>query len=79
MLGPIARLVTIGVTNPFVKQRLASFTATVLQADLQTMTELLADGTITPVIDRTYPLAEAADALTYLETGRARGKIIVTP
>jgi NADPH:quinone reductase-like Zn-dependent oxidoreductase len=31
-----------------------------------------------PVIDRTYPLAEVVEAMTYLETGRARGKVIVT-
>jgi len=79
VLGPMKRLVAIGVTNPFVTQRLASFTAKVLLADLQAVNELLADGTIVPVIDRTYPLADAAAALTHLETGRARGKIIVTP
>lgn len=79
VFGPVKRLVAMGFTNPFVKHRLASFTAKVLLADLQTMNELLADGTVTPVIDQTYPLADAAAALTYLETGRARGKIIVTP
>jgi NADPH:quinone reductase-like Zn-dependent oxidoreductase len=29
------------------------------------------------VIDRTYPLAETADAIRYLETGRARGKVVI--
>jgi NADPH:quinone reductase-like Zn-dependent oxidoreductase len=33
---------------------------------------------VTPVIDRTFPLAQAADAIRYLETGRARGKVVVT-
>jgi NADPH:quinone reductase-like Zn-dependent oxidoreductase len=36
-------------------------------------------GTVTSVIDRRYPLAEAAAAITYLEEGRARGKVIVLP
>jgi NADPH:quinone reductase-like Zn-dependent oxidoreductase len=30
------------------------------------------------VIDRRYPLSEAAQAMEYLETGRARGKVIVS-
>ena len=38
----------------------------------------MAEGKVTPVIDRTYPLAEAADALRYLGEGHARGKIVVT-
>jgi hypothetical protein len=33
---------------------------------------------VTPVIDRTYPLTEAADAIRYLETGRARGKVVMS-
>jgi NADPH:quinone reductase-like Zn-dependent oxidoreductase len=35
-------------------------------------------GKVTPVIDRTYPLAEAAEAIRYLETGHARGKVAIT-
>jgi len=35
-------------------------------------------GKVTPVIDRTFPFAEAAAAMHYLETGRARGKVIIT-
>jgi NADPH:quinone reductase-like Zn-dependent oxidoreductase len=36
------------------------------------------DGKIVPVIDRSYPLADIADALRHAETGKARGKIVVT-
>ena len=38
---------------------------------------LVADGAITPVIDRQFALAETADAIRYSETGRARGKILI--
>ena len=48
------------------------------QADLLFVTELIAAGQVSPVIDRCYPLAEAAEAMRYLEAGHARGKIIVT-
>ncbi len=54
-----------------------SMLAKVKQADLITIGEMLADGRVTSVIDRTYPLTEAAAGLHYLETGRARGKVLV--
>ena len=37
------------------------------------------DGKVTPVIDRRYSLAETPEAIRYLETGRARGKVIIVP
>jgi NADPH:quinone reductase-like Zn-dependent oxidoreductase len=46
--------------------------------DLVFMKELLESGKVVPVIDRCYPLSETAEAIRYLETGRARGKVIIT-
>jgi NADPH:quinone reductase-like Zn-dependent oxidoreductase len=46
--------------------------------DLLVIQELLESGKIKPVIDRRYPLHETAQAIAYLETGRARGKVIVS-
>ncbi len=46
--------------------------------DLIYIKELLETGKVVPVIDRRYPLSETAEALRYLETGRARGKVIIT-
>lgn len=40
--------------------------------------ELIEAGKVTPVIDRTYPLSEAAKAIHYLEEGHARGKVVIT-
>jgi NADPH:quinone reductase-like Zn-dependent oxidoreductase len=40
---------------------------------------MLASGTITPVIERTFPLAEAADAMRIIGEGHARGKIVIVP
>lgn len=59
-------------------QPVASFMAQPNQADLLVLKDLLAAGKIVSVIDRTYPLAQTADAIRYLETGRARGKVIIT-
>jgi NADPH:quinone reductase-like Zn-dependent oxidoreductase len=46
--------------------------------DLLTLADLLATGQVTPVIDRTHPLDEAADAPRYVGTGHTRGKVVVT-
>jgi NADPH:quinone reductase-like Zn-dependent oxidoreductase len=48
------------------------------QADLVFVKELLEAGKVIPVIDRTYPLSDTADALRYLEEGHARGKVVIT-
>ena len=53
-------------------------TAKANQKDLLILKELLEAGKVTPVIDRRYPLSETAEAIRYLESGRARGKVIVT-
>jgi NADPH:quinone reductase-like Zn-dependent oxidoreductase len=62
----------------FGSQRLVSFIAKINKDDLAALGVLAEAGKLTPVIDRTYPLEEAADAIRHLETGRARGKIVVT-
>ena len=53
-------------------------TAKANKEDLVFIKELLEAGKVVPVIDRCYPLAETAEAIRYLETGHARGKIIIT-
>ena len=52
--------------------------AKVLQDDLTTLGDMIEQGHVTPVIDRRYPLRETAEALRYLETKRARGKVVIT-
>ena len=56
----------------------SGFTATPNRDDLEYLGGLVREGKIKPVIDRCFPLAEAAAAIRYLEEGHARGKIIVT-
>ena len=53
-------------------------TAKTNKTDLLILKELLEAGKVVPVIDRRYPLAQTADAIRYLETGRARGKVVIT-
>ncbi len=41
------------------------------------LNELVAAGKVTTVVDRSYPFAQVAEALRYLETRRARGKVVL--
>jgi NADPH:quinone reductase-like Zn-dependent oxidoreductase len=62
----------------FAGQKLCGLNAKVNQEDLRTVGELIEAGKVTPVIDRTYPLVEAAEALRYLEGGHPSGKVVIT-
>jgi NADPH:quinone reductase-like Zn-dependent oxidoreductase len=66
------------VVSLFVGQRLRGLATKVKREDVIALTELVEAGTLRPVIDRTYPLIEAPDAIRYLEEGHAAGKIVVT-
>ena len=61
----------------FVGQRLRGLTSKETREDLETLSELVQAGKVSPVIDRTYPLIEAADAIRYLEKGHPRGKVVI--
>ncbi len=77
-LGPAARGAKIMLLSPVVSQRLTVFLAQQRQDDLAFLRELIEVGKVTPVIDRTYLLTATAEAIAYLETGHARGKVVIT-
>ena len=76
-LGPLARMLTIPLMAPFVRQRMTLAMARTSAADLATLGDLMNAGKLTPVIDRTYELREAAEAVGYVAQGHARGKVVV--
>jgi NADPH:quinone reductase-like Zn-dependent oxidoreductase len=65
------------VLSWFVSQRFEMMLADLNGADLAALAALMQSGRMKPVIDRTYPLDQAADALRYLEKGHARGKVVL--
>jgi NADPH:quinone reductase-like Zn-dependent oxidoreductase len=75
---PLIPLVKALVLSRFVSQKFVPFLAKNSKDDLIVLKELIETGKVTPVIDRTYPLSETAEALRYLGTGHARGKVIIT-
>jgi NADPH:quinone reductase-like Zn-dependent oxidoreductase len=77
-IGPVNRMIKALVLAPFVSQKVGAFLAKPNREDLQLLRELIEDGKLTPVIDRTYSLNEVPEAIRYLEEGHARGKVAVT-
>ena len=63
---------------PLMTQKFALMEAQLSREDLANLGRLMASGKVTPVIDRSYPLSEAAEALRYVEKGHARGKVVLT-
>ena len=59
-------------------QKMRNFLVSMKADDLRPLTELIESGKVTPVIDRTYPLSEAAEAIAYVGSGRTRGKVAIS-
>lgn len=64
--------------SPFLRQRLAMFVGVVTADRLEQLTELIESGRVTPSLDRSYPLADAPDAMRRLAAGDVRGKVAIT-
>ena len=77
-VGPMARPLKAKLMSPFIDQKMGMMMAQGNKDDLNIIAELMQSGKVTPVIDRTYPLSEIREAVRYIETGRARGKVIIT-
>jgi NADPH:quinone reductase-like Zn-dependent oxidoreductase len=78
VFGPVAGIVRAVVANAFVSQQLRPLPSRQNRAELLAVTGLIQDGKLTPVVDRTYPLADTVEGLRHLEQGHARGKAVVT-
>lgn len=80
--GSIGRLLQTMLLRPWVARtsdhRLTTLMANPNTDDLRVLSDLIATGVVTPVVDRRFSLEEVPDAIRYVEDGRARGKIVVT-
>ena len=73
-----AGLLETAVLSRFGKQKMPFFLAKNNKEDYIALTHMIEAGTVRPVIDRTYPLPQTAEAMRYLETGHARAKVVIT-
>jgi NADPH:quinone reductase-like Zn-dependent oxidoreductase len=76
--GGFGRSLRAAMLSPFVGQKLKGLIAVERPEDLRFLAGLIEAGTVAPVIDKSYPLGEAAAAIQYVHEGRARGKVVVT-
>jgi NADPH:quinone reductase-like Zn-dependent oxidoreductase len=74
----IGRTLKAALVSPFVDHRLRPFFSKPNRQDLDTLREFLAAGTLTPVVDKTYPLADTAAALGYVGERHTQGKTVIT-
>lgn len=77
MMG-FGRTIRAGLLSPFVRHTLRSFISSPNRNDLEFLAGMLADGKITPAIDRTYDLADAAAALDHVGGRHTQGKTVIT-
>jgi NADPH:quinone reductase-like Zn-dependent oxidoreductase len=73
----LVRLLRPLVLAPFVRHRLRRFLSRPTQPDLELLRGLLEYGALRPVVDRVFALPDVPAALHYLETGHARGKVVI--
>lgn len=73
----LSRLLEAQIRSRIGRQRIATFMARGTHEDLVVLKELAEAGKLSPVIDRTYPLGEAPDALRYVGTRGVRGKVVI--
>jgi NADPH:quinone reductase-like Zn-dependent oxidoreductase len=76
--GGLGNLAKATITSMFVKQQGRGFLSMENKEDLATLRDLAETGKIAPVIDRTYPLAEGIEALSYVGEGHNQGTTVIT-
>lgn len=77
-LGGTERNLRAALWSPFIGQRMRAFISRERGEDIERLAEMIAAGAVTPIVERTFPLADTADAIRLLEDGNARGKVVVT-
>jgi NADPH:quinone reductase-like Zn-dependent oxidoreductase len=78
LVGPLGLFIRAQLMKRFVRHRLRVLSVKMSQQNLATLRQLAEAGTVSPVIDRAYPFAEAAEAIRYLEVEHARAKVVIT-
>ncbi|NGY60176.1 NAD(P)-dependent alcohol dehydrogenase [Lentzea sp. NEAU-D13] len=78
LFGPYRLIIQGKVLGPFARQRLVVLEAKPSKENLAALRDLAESGRLVPVIERTYPLTEAPDAIRHVESAHARAKVVIT-
>jgi NADPH:quinone reductase-like Zn-dependent oxidoreductase len=78
VLGGFDRSLRAVLLSPFVSQTLGMLTSSENSGDLRVLRDLIESGKLTPAIDRWFPLSDTAAAVSYVQDGHARGKVVIT-
>ena len=77
-LGGVHRQLAAIALSPFVRQRLTSMISKESAEDMAELTQLVEQGQVRPLLERTFELQEAAKAIDHVAAGHARGKVAIT-
>ncbi|WP_410670870.1 NAD(P)-dependent alcohol dehydrogenase [Amycolatopsis sp. cmx-4-68] len=77
-LGGVQRVFRAALLTPFVRHRLRGLVSAVRGTDLEELRKTIEAGRLTPLLDRTYPLADAVAAIEYVHKGHSAGKVVLT-
>lgn len=78
LLGPMEAPVRALFLRPFISQKMSMVMASVNKRDdYAVMSDLMQSGKVTPVVDQHFPMDHVQEAMRYLETGHARGKVVI--
>jgi NADPH:quinone reductase-like Zn-dependent oxidoreductase len=77
-IGPLSHLARMRLASVGRSRTVTFFISKITKEDLVFLQELLAAGTVKPVIDRRYQLSQVPEALRYLGEGHSRGKNVIT-
>jgi NADPH:quinone reductase-like Zn-dependent oxidoreductase len=78
VIGPLDRMLQAAVLSPFVSQTLAVLDVKRSRADLESLAALIDADTLRPIVARTVSLAQVPEAIRQVETGHARGKVVIS-
>ncbi|MDX8028947.1 NAD(P)-dependent alcohol dehydrogenase [Lentzea sp. BCCO 10_0856] len=78
LFGPYGLIIQGKLLGPFTRQRLVVLEAKPSKENLAALRDLAESGKLVPVIERTYPLTDAPDAIRHVESQHARAKVVVT-
>jgi len=78
LVGPMGLIIRGQLMSRFIRQRVVVLQAKASRANLAALRELIESGKVVPVIDQTYKLPEAAEAIRYLESEHPRAKVVIT-